>query len=117
MDMQYSASLLTLTYKSLLSAAPCWLSQMRSDVNVSQLVLNVPTPLLASLSLSTLRRAQLTSVEQLEGRNWTRAQVRHRTGVTGVLEYRCCTQIVYMISSSGIIVYLFTYINIQENVI
>lgn len=83
-------------YMSVLSAAPCWLLQMRSDVNVSQLVLNVPAPLLASLSLSTLRRAQLTSVDQLEGRKWTRAQVRNRTGVTGVLEYRCCTQVVHM---------------------
>ncbi|XP_076135713.1 uncharacterized protein otoa [Alosa pseudoharengus] len=50
------------------------LKGMRSSVNVSALVLSVPAPLLSSLSLSTLGRARLTSVEQLEGRKWTRAQ-------------------------------------------
>ncbi|XP_062395728.1 otoancorin [Sardina pilchardus] len=50
------------------------LKGMRSSVNVSALVLNVPAPLLSSLSLSTLGRARLTSMEQLEGRKWTRAQ-------------------------------------------
>ncbi|XP_063054669.1 otoancorin [Engraulis encrasicolus] len=50
------------------------LQGMRGDVDVSELVLKVPGPLLSSLSLSTLRQARLTSVEQLEGRNWTRAQ-------------------------------------------
>ncbi|KAL2084127.1 hypothetical protein ACEWY4_019645 [Coilia grayii] len=47
---------------------------MRGDVNVSELVLSVPAALLSSMSLSTLKQAQLTSVEQLEGRSWTRAQ-------------------------------------------
>ncbi|XP_041961827.1 LOW QUALITY PROTEIN: otoancorin [Alosa sapidissima] len=50
------------------------LKGMRSSVNVSALVLSVPAPLLSSLSLSTLGRARLTSIEQLEGRKWTRAQ-------------------------------------------
>ncbi|KAG5270829.1 hypothetical protein AALO_G00172760 [Alosa alosa] len=42
------------------------LKGMRSSVNVSALVLSVPAPLLSSLSLSTLGRARLTSIEQLE---------------------------------------------------
>ncbi|KAJ8267827.1 hypothetical protein COCON_G00129990 [Conger conger] len=43
-------------------------------MNVSELVGALPGPLLSRLSLSALKRASLRSVDQLEGREWTRAQ-------------------------------------------
>lgn len=50
------------------------LQGMSSDLSVSDMVQRVPASLLSSLSLRMLQRARLTSVDQLEGRNWTRAQ-------------------------------------------
>lgn len=49
--------------------------QFRRDVNASELVKGLPDSLLSSLSLSTLEKANLSSVDQLQGRGWTRAQV------------------------------------------
>ncbi|XP_059364605.1 otoancorin-like [Carassius carassius] len=48
--------------------------QFRRDVNASELVNGLPDSLLSSLSLSTLEKADLRSVDQLQGRGWTRAQ-------------------------------------------
>ncbi|XP_056618545.1 otoancorin [Triplophysa dalaica] len=50
------------------------LQAFRRDVNASQLVKEIPDSLLHSLSLSTLEKANLTSVDQLEGHSWTPAQ-------------------------------------------
>ncbi|XP_065117136.1 otoancorin [Paramisgurnus dabryanus] len=50
------------------------LEAFRHDVNASELVKEVPDSLLRSLSLSTLDKANLTSVDQLDGHSWTRAQ-------------------------------------------
>nr|XP_055065889.1 otoancorin [Misgurnus anguillicaudatus] len=50
------------------------LEAFRHDVNASELVKEVPDSLLRSLSLSTLDKANLTTVDQLEGHSWTRAQ-------------------------------------------
>ncbi|KAG5856457.1 hypothetical protein ANANG_G00008160 [Anguilla anguilla] len=50
------------------------LDGLRSEMNASQLVRSVSGPLLARLSLSTLEQANLTSVDQLEGKNWTKSQ-------------------------------------------
>lgn len=49
--------------------------QFRNDVNASELVKEIPDSLLRFLSLSTLEKANLTSVDQLEGHSWTVAQV------------------------------------------
>lgn len=49
--------------------------QFRRDVNTSELVKGLPDSLLSSLSLSTLEKAGLSSVDQLQGRGWTPAQV------------------------------------------
>jgi len=49
--------------------------QFRRDVNASELVKGLPDSLLSSLSLSTLEKADLSSVDQLQGRGWTSAQV------------------------------------------
>ncbi|XP_059423021.1 otoancorin [Carassius carassius] len=50
------------------------LEAFRRDVNASELVKGLPDSLLSSLSLSTLEKADLSSVDQLQGRGWTRAQ-------------------------------------------
>uniref|UniRef100_A0A8C1DW98 Otoancorin n=1 Tax=Cyprinus carpio carpio TaxID=630221 RepID=A0A8C1DW98_CYPCA len=50
------------------------LEAFRRDVNASELVKRLPVSLLSSLSLSTLEKADLSSVDQLQGRGWTRAQ-------------------------------------------
>ncbi|XP_052474541.1 otoancorin isoform X1 [Carassius gibelio] len=50
------------------------LEAFRRDVNASELVEGLPDSLLSSLSLSTLEKADLSSVDQLQGRGWTRAQ-------------------------------------------
>ncbi|XP_073702595.1 otoancorin [Garra rufa] len=50
------------------------LEGFRRDVNASALVKGLPDSLLSSLSLSTLEKADLSSVDQLQGRSWTRAQ-------------------------------------------
>ncbi|KAF4103292.1 otoancorin [Onychostoma macrolepis] len=50
------------------------LEAFRRDVNASELVKGLPDSLLSSLSLSTLEKANLSSVDQLQGRGWTRAQ-------------------------------------------
>ncbi|XP_051999820.1 otoancorin [Xyrauchen texanus] len=46
----------------------------RRDVNASELVKGLSDSLLPSLSLSMLEKADLSSVDQLEGRGWTHAQ-------------------------------------------
>ncbi|KAL0985377.1 hypothetical protein UPYG_G00156120 [Umbra pygmaea] len=50
------------------------LEGFRGDVNASELVQKVPASLLSSLSLTTLDQADLTSLSQLEGKQWTCAQ-------------------------------------------
>ncbi|XP_067304921.1 otoancorin [Pseudorasbora parva] len=50
------------------------LEAFRRDVNASDLVKGLPDSLLSSLSLSTLDKANLSSVDQLQGRGWTPAQ-------------------------------------------
>ncbi|RXN16855.1 otoancorin-like protein [Labeo rohita] len=50
------------------------LEAFRRDVNASELVKGLPDSLLSSVSLSTLEKANLSSVDQLQGRGWTRAQ-------------------------------------------
>ncbi|XDV40141.1 hypothetical protein PO909_009276 [Leuciscus waleckii] len=50
------------------------LDAFRRDVNASELVKGLPDSLLSSLSLSTLEKANLSSVDQLQGRGWTPAQ-------------------------------------------
>ncbi|XP_039535563.1 otoancorin [Pimephales promelas] len=50
------------------------LEAFRRDVNASELVKGLPDSLLSSLSLSTLEKADLSSVDQLQGRGWTSAQ-------------------------------------------
>ncbi|KAG7469477.1 hypothetical protein MATL_G00129310 [Megalops atlanticus] len=50
------------------------LEGLRNGVNASALVRSISGPLLASLPLSTLEQADLQSVDELEGKNWTRAQ-------------------------------------------
>ncbi|XP_051722797.1 otoancorin isoform X1 [Ctenopharyngodon idella] len=50
------------------------LEAFRHDVNASELVKGLPDSLLSSLSLSTLEKADLSSVDQLQGRGWTAAQ-------------------------------------------
>ncbi|XP_016357161.1 otoancorin [Sinocyclocheilus anshuiensis] len=50
------------------------LEAFRRDVNASELVKRLPDSLLSSLSLSTLEKADLSSVDQLQGHGWTRAQ-------------------------------------------
>ncbi|KAI2655309.1 Otoancorin [Labeo rohita] len=52
------------------------LEAFRRDVNASELVKGLPDSLLSSVSLSTLEKANLSSVDQLQGRGWTRAQIR-----------------------------------------
>ncbi|KAF7708236.1 hypothetical protein HF521_017293 [Silurus meridionalis] len=47
---------------------------MRADVNASYLVKEVPDAFLASLSLSILDKANLNTLDQLEGRRWSRTQ-------------------------------------------
>ncbi|XP_034170123.2 otoancorin isoform X2 [Pangasianodon hypophthalmus] len=47
---------------------------MRADVNASHLVKEVPDALIASLSLSILDKANLNSLDQLEGRSWSSTQ-------------------------------------------
>ncbi|XP_067254931.1 otoancorin [Chanodichthys erythropterus] len=50
------------------------LEAFRRDVNASELVKGLPDSLISSLSLSTLEKADLSSVDQLQGRGWTAAQ-------------------------------------------
>ncbi|XP_077066803.1 otoancorin [Siphateles boraxobius] len=50
------------------------LEAFRRDVNASELVKGLPDSLLSSLSLSMLEKADLSSVDQLQGRGWTPAQ-------------------------------------------
>ncbi|KAJ8354713.1 hypothetical protein SKAU_G00222800 [Synaphobranchus kaupii] len=50
------------------------LEGLSSEMNASQLVRSISGPLVASLSLSTLEQAHLDSVDELEGKNWTRPQ-------------------------------------------
>ncbi|XP_052358562.1 otoancorin-like [Oncorhynchus keta] len=50
------------------------LEGLLGDVNASELIQKVPASLLSSLSLTTLDKANLTSLDQLEGKQWTRAQ-------------------------------------------
>ncbi|KAI4888341.1 hypothetical protein NFI96_014949 [Prochilodus magdalenae] len=50
------------------------LEGLRSSVNESDLVKEVPDPLLSSLSLHLLEKAGISSVDQLEGRSWSRTQ-------------------------------------------
>ncbi|XP_053480440.1 otoancorin [Ictalurus furcatus] len=47
---------------------------MHADVNASYLVKEIPDALIASLSLSFLDKANLNSLDQLEGRSWSRTQ-------------------------------------------
>lgn len=55
------------------------LSQMRADVNASYLVKEIPDALIASLPLSMLDKANLNSLDQLDGRSWSRVQVNKHT--------------------------------------
>ncbi|XP_036436229.1 otoancorin [Colossoma macropomum] len=50
------------------------LEGLRSSLNESDLVKKVPDPLLPSLSLFFLEKAGISSVDQLEGRSWSRTQ-------------------------------------------
>ncbi|ROL48157.1 Otoancorin [Anabarilius grahami] len=50
------------------------LEAFRRNVNASELVKGLPDSLLSSLSLSTLEKADLSSVDQLQGHGWTAAQ-------------------------------------------
>ncbi|XP_043117416.1 otoancorin [Puntigrus tetrazona] len=50
------------------------LEAFRRDVNASVLVKGLPDSLLSSVPLSMLEKADLSSVDQLQGRGWTRAQ-------------------------------------------
>ncbi|KAJ8004989.1 hypothetical protein DPEC_G00142000 [Dallia pectoralis] len=56
------------------------LDALRGDVNASELVQKLPASLLSSLSLTTLDKADLTSFDQLEGKQWTRAQAAFLVG-------------------------------------
>ncbi|XP_053350934.1 otoancorin [Clarias gariepinus] len=47
---------------------------MRADVNASYLVKEIPDALIASLPLSMLDKANLNSLDQLDGRSWSRVQ-------------------------------------------
>ncbi|KAG7335770.1 hypothetical protein KOW79_000463 [Hemibagrus wyckioides] len=47
---------------------------MRVDVNASYLVKEIPDALISSLSLSVLDKANLNSLDQLEGRSWSSTQ-------------------------------------------
>lgn len=51
---------------------------MHADVNASYLVKEIPDALIASLSLSFLDKANLNSLDRLEGRSWSRTQVNPR---------------------------------------
>lgn len=52
---------------------------MRSDVNASYLVKEIPDALISSLTLSVLDKANLNSLDQLEGRSWSSTQVNTQT--------------------------------------
>ncbi|XP_026854988.2 otoancorin [Electrophorus electricus] len=47
---------------------------MQINVSMPDLVKQLPDPLLPSLSLSTLDKANINSVDQVDGRSWSRAQ-------------------------------------------
>ncbi|KAF5902338.1 otoancorin-like, partial [Clarias magur] len=47
---------------------------MRADVNASYLVKEIPDALIASLPFSMLDKANLNSLDQLDGRRWSRVQ-------------------------------------------
>ncbi|KAM3873315.1 otoancorin [Diretmus argenteus] len=51
------------------------LEGLHSVVNASELVQKAPDPLLSSVSLHTLVKANLTSLDQIEGKHWNRAHV------------------------------------------
>lgn len=52
---------------------------MRADVNASYLVKEIPDALISSLALSVLDKANLNSLDQLEGRSWSSTQVNKHT--------------------------------------
>lgn len=65
--------------KQLHSISPFYfLSQMHADVNASHLVKEVPDALLPSLPFSILDKANLNSLDQLEGRSWSSTQVNRQ---------------------------------------
>uniref|UniRef100_UPI003AABA4E6 otoancorin isoform X3 n=1 Tax=Centroberyx gerrardi TaxID=166262 RepID=UPI003AABA4E6 len=51
-----------------------FLQGLRGRMKASELVQKVPGPLLSSLSVDTLAKANLTSLDQVEGKEWNRAQ-------------------------------------------
>ncbi|KAF4088505.1 hypothetical protein AMELA_G00082860 [Ameiurus melas] len=55
---------------------------MHADVNASHLVKEVPDALIASLSLSILDKANLNSLDQLEGHSWSRTQGKNASAVS-----------------------------------
>lgn len=48
---------------------------MSADANATNIVREVPNSLVPFLSFSTLDKANITSVDQLNGRTWSRTQV------------------------------------------
>lgn len=44
-------------------------------MNPSELVQKLPGPLLRSISLSNLNKANITSLEQVQNKTWSRSQV------------------------------------------
>ncbi|XP_028831516.1 putative stereocilin-like protein isoform X2 [Denticeps clupeoides] len=50
------------------------LKGMQRNESLSEILRTIPSPLLSTLSLGTLEKANLTSVDQLGDRNWTRPQ-------------------------------------------
>ncbi|XP_071385314.1 otoancorin isoform X2 [Centroberyx affinis] len=51
-----------------------FLQGLRARMKASELVQKVPGPLLSSLSVDTLAKANLTSLDQVEGKDWNQAQ-------------------------------------------
>ncbi|XP_059909738.1 otoancorin isoform X2 [Gadus macrocephalus] len=47
---------------------------LRKNVQASELIMKLPALLRSTLSLNDLKRANLTSLDQVEGKQWTRAQ-------------------------------------------
>lgn len=72
---------------------------MRADMNASYLVKEVPDALIASLSLSILDKANLNSLDQLEGRSWSGTQVNTQTRFT--CEDLLLTDILILVGTFG----------------
>lgn len=77
-----------------LDSTPHSHSQMRADVNASHLVKEVPDALIASLPFSILDRANINSLDQLEGRSWSSTQV-NKNGGPSIYRYYSCGYIWY----------------------